>query len=86
MVEYGIMIALIAAVCGDCVLWKPSSDTPLTAIAVQHICNRVLDRHGLKGVFNLIVGNGSTVGDRMLHDRRIPLVSATGSCQMGAST
>ena len=38
--------AMIAAVCGDCVLWKPSSETPLTAIAVQKICNRVLDRHG----------------------------------------
>jgi aldehyde dehydrogenase (NAD+) len=75
--------AMIAAVCGDCVLWKPSSDTPLTAIAVQNICNRVLERHGWKGVFNVVVGKGSTVGERMLHDRRIPLVSATGSCQMG---
>ena len=42
--------ALIAAVCGDCVLWRPSSETPLTAIAVQKICNRVFDRHALKGV------------------------------------
>jgi aldehyde dehydrogenase (NAD+) len=42
--------AMIAAVCGDCVLWRPSSETPLTSIAVQKICNRVLDRHGLKGV------------------------------------
>ncbi len=41
--------AMIAAVCGDCVLWRPSSETPLTAIAVQKICNRVLDRHELKG-------------------------------------
>jgi len=48
--------ALIAAVCGDCVLWRPSSETPLTAIATQKICNRVLDRHGLKGVFNLVIG------------------------------
>ena len=48
--------AMIAAVCGDCVLWRPSSDTPLTAIAVQKICNRVLDRHGLKGIFNLVIG------------------------------
>ena len=48
--------AMIAAVCGDCVLWRPSSETPLTAIAVQKICNRVLDRHGLKGVFNLVIG------------------------------
>src|SRR5271154_6955810 len=44
--------AMIAAVCGDCVLWRPSSETPLAAIAVQKIVNRVYDRHGLKGVFN----------------------------------
>ncbi len=75
--------ALIAAVCGDTVLWKPSSETPLTAIAVQHIVNRVLDRHGWRGVFTLVVGRGSTVGEAMLADRRIPLISATGSCQMG---
>jgi aldehyde dehydrogenase (NAD+) len=75
--------ALVAAVCGDCVVWKPSSETPLTAIAVQKICNRVLDRHGWKGVFNLVIGRGATVGERLLADRRIPLVSATGSCQMG---
>jgi aldehyde dehydrogenase (NAD+) len=75
--------ALIAAVCGDCVLWKPSLKTPLTAIAVQKICDRVLDRHGWRGVFNLVIGEDSTVGSRLLEDRRVPLVSATGSCRMG---
>jgi aldehyde dehydrogenase (NAD+) len=75
--------AFIAAVCGDTVVWKPSSETPLTAIAVQNICNRVLDRHGWNGVFNLLIGKGSDVGERMLADRRVPLISATGSCQMG---
>ena len=55
--------AMIAAVCGDCVLWKPSSETPLTAIAVQKICNRVLERHGLKGVFNLVIGRARPVGE-----------------------
>ena len=45
--------AMIAAVCGDCVLWRPSSETPLAAIAVQKMCNRVLERHNLKGIFNL---------------------------------
>lgn len=75
--------ALIAAVCGDTVLWKPSSETPLTAIAVQHIVNRVLDRHGWRGVFTLVIGRGSAVGEKMLADRRLPLISATGSCQMG---
>ena len=71
--------AMIAAVCGDCVVWKPSSKTPLTAIAVQKICNRVFERHGLRGVFNLVIGEGRTVGERMLDDRACPLISFTGS-------
>ncbi len=75
--------ALIAAVCGDCVIWKPSEQTPLTAIAVQHICDRVLSRHGLKGIFNLVIGSVDDIGEPMLADRRFPLVSATGSCRMG---
>ena len=75
--------ALIAAVCGDCVIWKPSEQTPLTAIAVQHICDRVLARHGLKGVFNLVIGSVEEIGEPMLADRRLPLISATGSCRMG---
>jgi aldehyde dehydrogenase (NAD+) len=75
--------ALLAAVCGDCVVWKPSSDTPLTAIAVQKICDRVLGRHGWRGVFGLVIGSGSVIGERLLADRRVPLVSATGSCRMG---
>jgi aldehyde dehydrogenase (NAD+) len=75
--------AMIAAVCGDCVLWKPSSDTPLTAIAVQKISNRVLDRHGLKGIFNLVIGRGDAVGEAMLNDARVPLISFTGSTQVG---
>ena len=60
--------AMIAAVCGDCVLWRPSSETPLCAIAVQKICNRVFDRHGLKGVFNLVIGPGKPIGEAA--DRR----------------
>ncbi len=75
--------AMIAAVCGDCVLWKPSSETPLSAIAVQNICNRVLGRHGWRGVLNLVIGKGSTVGEAMLADRRLALISATGSCHLG---
>jgi aldehyde dehydrogenase (NAD+) len=75
--------AMIAAVCGDCVLWKPSSETPLTAIAVQKICNRVFDRHGWKGVFNLVIGPSSALGDLMLEDRRLPLISFTGSTAIG---
>jgi len=75
--------ALIAAVCGDCVLWKPSLKTPLTAIAVHKICDRVLERHGWRGVFSLVIGEDATVGRRLIEDHRIPLVSATGSCRMG---
>jgi aldehyde dehydrogenase (NAD+) len=75
--------AMIAAVCGDCVLWRPSSETPLTAIAVQKICNRVLDRHGLKGVFNLVIGPSKPIGETLIRDRRIPLISFTGSTEVG---
>ena len=75
--------SMIAAVCGDTMIWKPSSKTPLTAIAVQNICNRVFRENGYEGVMNLVVGRGSAVGELMLHDRRIPLISATGSCRMG---
>jgi aldehyde dehydrogenase (NAD+) len=75
--------ALIAAVCGDCIVWKPSEQTPLTAIAVQQICNRVMERHGLQGIFNLVIGDVEAVGERMLADKRLPLISATGSTRMG---
>jgi aldehyde dehydrogenase (NAD+) len=75
--------ALLAAICGDCVIWKPSLKTPLTAIAVQNICDRVLERHGWQGVFQLIIGDDATIGKRLIEDRRIPLISATGSTRMG---
>ena len=75
--------ALIAMVCGDTVVWKPSPKTPLTAIAVQHICNRVLERRGWQGVLNLVIGRDDIVGERLIHDPRVPLISATGSTRMG---
>ena len=73
----------IAAVCGDTVLWKPSERTPLTAIAVTRIAEEVMAGSGFEGVFNLAVGRGHDVGQRMIEDRRLPLISATGSCRMG---
>jgi aldehyde dehydrogenase (NAD+) len=73
----------IAAVCGDTVLWKPSSDAPLCAIAVQHITNRVMADHGLHGIFNLLIGSGRDVGDLMLNDPRVALISFTGSTKIG---
>ena len=75
--------AAIAAVCGDTVVWKPSKRTPLTAIAVTKIAQSVMAGSGFEGVFNLVVGDGKTVGNAMNHDTRVPLVSATGSCGMG---
>ena len=75
--------ALIAAVCGDTVIWKPSEETPLTAIAVHNIANAVLSRHNFEGVFELLIGDIATVGEPMLDDRRLPLISATGSTRMG---
>ena len=73
----------IAAVCGDTVVWKPSERTPLTAIAVTKIAEEVMRGTSFEGLFNLAVGTAATVGDRMIHDRRLPLISATGSCRMG---
>ncbi|MDX1691519.1 MAG: aldehyde dehydrogenase family protein, partial [Acidimicrobiia bacterium] len=75
--------ALIGAVCGDTIVWKPSSKTPLTAIAITRIVESVMEGSGFEGVFNLVVGRGREVGDRLINDRRFPLISATGSCAMG---
>jgi aldehyde dehydrogenase (NAD+) len=74
---------MIAAVCGDTVVWKPSSQTPLTAIAVTRIVQTVAAAHGVPGLFGLAVGPGSVIGERMSGDARIPLVSITGSVPMG---
>jgi aldehyde dehydrogenase (NAD+) len=74
----------LAAVCGDSVVWKPASGTPLTAIACSKIAEQVCRENDVDpAIFSLTIGKGSTVGDRLLHDTRIPLVSATGSCTMG---
>jgi len=75
--------AALAAVCGDTTIWKPASDVPLTALAVQHICNQVCADHGLDGIFSVVTGSGGEIGERMLHDARIPLVSFTGSVRVG---
>jgi aldehyde dehydrogenase (NAD+) len=75
--------AAIAAVCGDPVVWKPAEPVPLCAIAVQHIANRVMRDHGVRGVFNVVVGPGRTIGERLVSDPRLPLVSFTGSTAVG---
>ncbi len=75
--------AMLAAVCGDSMIWKPSSKTPLTAVACSRIAAKVFEDHGHPGVMCLTVGRGSVVGERLVSDRRVPLISATGSCRMG---
>lgn len=75
--------AMLAAVCGDCILWKPSLLAPLTAIASNDIAQRVATAMGHPGVFTLIMGHDDQVGERLIADRRLPLISATGSCRMG---
>jgi len=75
--------AAVAAACGDTMVWKPSPLTPLTAIAVQHLCNRVMADHGVSGVFNLIIGANKVVGEGLLRDPRLPLISFTGSVDVG---
>ena len=74
--------ATLAAVCGDTIIWKPSELTPLTAVALQHIANRVMADYGLTGVFNLAAG-GPEIGRLMAGDNRLPLISFTGSTKVG---
>ena len=74
----------LAAIAGDVVVWKPSSKTPLTAIATQKIISDVLKRNNVpEGVFNLVIAKSSVMGDNFLGDKRIPLVSVTGSTAVG---
>lgn len=76
--------AMLAAVCGDVNIWKPSSKVPLSAIATQNIIKDVLKDNKLpEGIFNLIIGRGSTIGEKILNDNRVPLISITGSTRVG---
>src|ERR1043165_7713077 len=76
--------AALAAVCGDATIWKPSEKTPLTAIAVTKIAERVCKETGADpAIFSLLIGDRHSVGEPLANDRRIPLVSATGSTTMG---
>lgn len=76
--------AMLAAVCGDVNLWKPASKVPLSAIACQNIVQEVIKENNLpEGIFNLVIGKGSTIGEKILNDKRIPLVSVTGSTAVG---
>jgi aldehyde dehydrogenase (NAD+) len=74
---------MIALVCGDAVLWKPSSLTPLCAVGLTNVCRGVLEDEGFGPLIGLTIGSGSQVGQRMLEDSRVPLVSFTGSTSIG---
>jgi aldehyde dehydrogenase (NAD+) len=76
--------SMIAAIAGDVVVWKPSSKTPLTAIATQNIIVKVLKENNLpEGIFNLCIAKSSVLGDNFAADKRIPLFSVTGSTRVG---
>ncbi|MGZ5021719.1 MAG: L-piperidine-6-carboxylate dehydrogenase [Chthoniobacterales bacterium] len=78
--------ATLAAVCGDATIWKPSEKTPLTAIAVTKIAERVCRETGADpAIFSLLIGDRHSVGEPLALDRRIPLISATGSTNMGVA-
>jgi len=74
--------AAIAAVCGDPCIWKPSEATPLCAVAVQRLCNEIMEEHDCAGLFNLLVG-GADVGEWLTDNPRVPLISFTGSIAVG---
>ncbi len=76
--------SMLAAICGDVVIWKPSSKTPLCAIATQNIISKVLKENKLpEGIFNMVIAKSSVLGDNFVADKRIPLFSITGSTRVG---
>lgn len=83
--------AMVAAVCGNAMIWKPSLITPLTAIAMTSVTHEVMRRQDIFrpdgcdpcDLFGLVIGSDAEVGETMIADRRLPLISATGSCRMG---
>ncbi len=76
--------AMIGLICGDTIIWKPSFKAPLTALAIMKIAWRVLKENSMPdGVLNIVIGSRNRVGSRLVADRRVPLISATGSVAMG---
>ena len=75
--------ALLGAICGNACVWKPSHKTPLSALAVQQICNAVMKSAGLPAVFQVFVDGGTGLATRFVEDRRVALVSFTGSTEVG---
>ena len=75
--------SIIGTVCGNTIIWKPSEKAPLVAVALQKIIHKVLEKHNVAGVFNLVISPDKALGEKMAADNRLPLISATGSVTMG---
>jgi aldehyde dehydrogenase (NAD+) len=75
--------ACIAAIAGNPVIWKPSPKAPLTALAIQHLCNQVLEEQGYSGIFSLVITDKTDLAQVMVQDTRLPLISFTGSVPVG---
>lgn len=75
--------AFIAAICGNTCVWKPSEKTPLTAVAVQHICNQVLKENNCPAIFSYFITDQVNLAQHFVSDRRLPLISFTGSTKTG---
>jgi len=75
--------AFLAAIAGNATVWKPSPKTAMCSLAVQHICNRVLERHALPPIFQMFIDVGNELAMRFVDDRRVALLSFTGSTEVG---
>ena len=75
--------AFIAAICGNTVIWKPSEKTPLCAIAIQNICNKIMIEHGCPNIFQTVISKDIEVSKAFVNDPRVALVSFTGSTNVG---
>jgi aldehyde dehydrogenase (NAD+) len=75
--------AFLGTICGNACVWKPSPKTPLSALAVQMLCNKVMERERLPPIFQLFIDVGTELATRFVEDRRVALVSFTGSTEVG---
>jgi aldehyde dehydrogenase (NAD+) len=75
--------ALLGAICGNACIWKPSHKTPLSALAVQQLCSRVIEAAALPPVFQIFIDGGTGLATRFVEDRRVALISFTGSTEVG---
>ena len=75
--------SMLALICGDACIWKPSGKAPLTAIAMTNVCRPVLEREGLGALCSLVIGGHEAVGQHLVGDKRVPLLSFTGSTEVG---